>query len=84
MTAFILTSLIASVVLTLGLNLLPALFPKTAAKAEQKLRDTIERQQTDRLNPNTPKLRVFFPWKTMLVGSLALTCLVNVIAAFAR
>ena len=43
MSSFLVTSLVASVLLTLALNLLPALFPNAAAKAESKLRDSIER-----------------------------------------
>jgi len=75
MKDFLLTSLIASVVLTLALNLLPALFPNAAAKAERKI---VEKMQ------ETPKVRVFFPWKAMLLISLGLTVAVNLIGVFAR
>ena len=83
MGSFLLTSLIASVVLTLALNLLPALFPKAAARTERKLRDAIDRQHTDRMDPDTPRVRVFFPWKAMLIGSVVLTVLVNAVGLFA-
>lgn len=84
MSNFLLTSLIGSVVLTLALNLLPALFPNAAAKAERKIVEKMQNTHKDRLNPNTPKVRVFFPWKAMLIGSLVLTVLINIIGYFAR
>lgn len=84
MSNFLLTSLIASVVLTLALNLLPALFPKAAAKAEKKIVETLQETHKNRVNPNTPKVRVFFPWKAMLVISLLLTIAVNVIGVISH
>lgn len=84
MSNFLLTSLIGSVVLTLVLNLLPAFFPNAAAKAEDKLIEKMRHIQSDRQNPNTPKLRVFFPWKAMIVLSLFLTVLVNIAGYIAR
>ena len=83
MGQFLLWSLVGSVVLTLALNLLPALFPNAAAKAERRLMDSLEAQHADRIDPATPRLRVFFPWKAMLVASLALTVLVNVVGCAA-
>ena len=73
MTNFLLTSLIASIVLTLALNLLPALFPKAAEKAERKILESVQKTHEDRVDPNTPKLRVFFPWKAMVLISVLLT-----------
>ena len=84
MTDFLLTSLIASIVLTLALNLLPALFPNAAAKAERKIVKKMQETHSDRLDPNTPKVRVFFPWKAMLLISLGLTLAVNLVGIFAR
>lgn len=84
MSNFLLTSLIASIVLTLTLNLLPALFPKAAAKAERKIVETLQETHKNRVDPNTPKVRVFFPWKAMLVISLVLTVGVNLISLVAR
>jgi len=84
MKDFLVTSLIASVVLTLALNILPALFPKAAAKVERKIVEKMQETHKDRLDPNTPKVRVFFPWKAMLLISLILTIAVNVIGMLAR
>ena len=84
MSSFLLISLIGSIVLTLALNFLPALFPNAAAKAERKIVEKMQETHADRVDPNTPKLRVFFPWKAMLVASLFLTVLVNLIGVLAR
>lgn len=84
MSNFILVSLIGSLVLTLALNLLPALFPNAAAKAERKIVEKMQETHQDRVDPNTPKVRIFFPWKAMLIGSLLLTVLVNIVGVFAR
>ena len=84
MSNFLLTSLIASVVLTLALNLLPALFPNAAAKAERKIVEAMQDSHQKRVDPNTPKVRVFFPWKAMLIISLVLTVGVNLVSLVAR
>ena len=84
MKDFFLTSLIASIVLTLVLNLLPMLFPNVAAKAERKIVEKMQETHKDRIDPNTSNVRVFFPWKVMLVISILLTIAVNVIGGIAR
>ena len=60
MKDFLLISIIGSILLTLALNLLPALFPNAAARAERKIIEKMQDTQSDRLDPNTPKVRVFF------------------------
>ena len=84
MKDFLLISIIGSILLTLALNLLPALFPNAAARAERKIIEKMQDTQSDRLDPNTPKVRVFFPWKAMLIISLILTIAVNFIGVLAR
>jgi len=84
MSNFLLTSLIASIVLTMALNLLPALFPKAAEKAERKILESVQKTHENRVDPNTPKLRVFFPWKAMLLISVVLTVVVNLIGFLVR
>jgi len=84
MTNFLLISLIGSVVLTVALNFLPALFPNAAAKAERKFLESVQKTHDNRANPNTPKVRVFFPWKAMLVISIVLTIAVNAVGFLAR
>jgi len=84
MKDFLMTSLIASVVLTLAINLLPMLFPNAAAKAERKIVEKMQETHEDRVNPNTPKVRVFFPWKAMILISIGLTIAVNLVSFLAR
>lgn len=84
MKEFLITSFIASVVLTVVLNLLPVLFPNAAAKAERKIVETMQNTHNDRVNPDTPRVKVFFPWKAMLLISLGLTVAVNLVGYFAR
>ena len=84
MSNFLLTSFIAFVLLTLALNLLPALFPNAAAKAERKIVEAMQDSHQNRVDPNTPKVRVFFPWKAMLIISLVLTVGVNLVSLVAR
>lgn len=84
MKDFLLISLIASIALTLALNLFPALFPNAAARAERKIAEKMQETHDNRVNPNTPRVRVFFPWKTMLVVSLGLTILVNLVGFVSR
>jgi hypothetical protein len=76
---FIITSLIASVALTLLLNFLPLVFPKSAATAQRKLEEHARRTIEQHEDENQPRVKVFFPWKVMLIGSIVLTVLVNLI-----
>ncbi len=84
MKDFLIISLIASIALTLVLNLLPMIFPNAAAKAERKIVEKMQETHDNRVNPNTPKLRVFFPWKAMILISVGLTIAVNLIGFLAR
>jgi hypothetical protein len=84
MKDFLIISLIASIVLTVALNLLPMLFPKTAAKAERKIVKAMQESHENRLDSNTPRMWVFFPWKAILLISIILTIAVNLIGFIAR
>ncbi|WP_298917733.1 hypothetical protein [uncultured Algimonas sp.] len=84
MGQFLIWSLVGSIGLTVALNLLPALFPDAAARAERKLMEAVQSQHADRTDPNTPRVKLFFPWKAMLIGSVALTVLVNLVGLLAR
>ncbi len=81
---FITYSIVGSIILTVLLNVLPFLFPNAAAKLqkgiEENARQAIEQHEDD----NQPRVKVFFPWKAMLIGSIVLTVLVNVIGLFSR
>jgi hypothetical protein len=85
MPSWLMVSIIGSVVLTLLLNLLPMLFPKTARRAQEKMIEEIQKKhewEDDAGRPG-PHIKVFFPWKTMLVGSLLLTVALNAFNWFA-
>jgi len=84
MKDFLIISLVASVALTLALNLLPILFPNATAKAERKLTESMQNTHMDRIDPTTRKVRVFFPWKAMLLISICLTVFINLIGLLAR
>lgn len=77
MNNFIITSIIASVVLTLALNLLPVLFPKASRRAMDKIHETMENQSRDIENGQKRRVRVFFPWKMMILASVVLTVFLN-------
>lgn len=81
--SFIWASIVGSIVLTAVLNVVPRLFPGAARKAEQQLHDYLLDAE-DAKSPDTParKVRVFFPWKAMLIVSVVLTLLVNAAGLF--
>ena len=83
MSDFLVTSLIASVVLTVLINVLPMLFPKSSEKVERKVQEKLNESIARQQEGNQPRVRVFFPWKAMLIASLVLTVVVNVIGLFA-
>lgn len=71
-------------VLTVALNFLPRLFPNATRKAEQEVHRRVEDAWSDREpGDGGPRVKVFFPWKAMLIISIVLTVLVNVAGAFA-
>ena len=80
MQSFLVQSLIASALLTIALNVLPRLFPKQTQRAEQRIHDKVEQSFHDR--DEGRRVRVFFPWKAMLIGSIVLTVLVNLAGLF--
>jgi hypothetical protein len=78
MQDFIVQSLIASIILTILVNVIPRLFPGATKKAERTLHEKMEEAFAEREDGTRPRMKVFFPWKTMLVISVILTVLVNV------
>jgi len=72
-------SIVASLALTLVLNVALRVFPG----ARQRLHDTLQRavDRADRPTdePDGRRVHVVFPWKAMFIGSLALTLFVNLI-----
>ena len=81
---FITYSIIGSIVLTIALNVLPLLFPNAAAKMQKKIEENARRAIEQHEDNNQPRVKFFFPWKAMLIGSLVLTVLVNLIGFFSR
>ena len=73
-------SLVASVVLTIVLNVALRLFPGSARRLHEHARRMAERPDSDpNVEPRRSNIRVIFPWKAMLIGSLLLTVLVNAV-----
>ena len=84
MSDFILYSIIGSVVLTVVLNILPLLFPNAAEKMQRKIEENARRSIEQHQNDDLPKVKVFFPWKAMLIASVVLTVIVNLISFISR
>ena len=84
MSNFITYSIIASIVLTVVLNVLPFIFPNAAAKLQRKIEENARKAIAQHEDGNRPRVKVFFPWKAMLIGSIVLTVLVNVISLLSR
>ena len=84
MNNFIVYSIVASVILTAVVNILPFLFPNAAAKLQKKIEENAKRAIEQHEDANRPRVKVFFPWKAMLIGSVVLTVLVNLVGAFIR
>ncbi len=83
MLDFLILSIVGSVVLTILLNVLPMLFPKASAKVERKVHEKMTEAVAKQEDGTQPRVRVFFPWKAMLLASVVLTVLVNVVGLFA-
>ncbi len=78
--SWLVLSLVLSVVLTLVLNLGVRAFPGGPRRLQQRADTWL----ADAADDPSPRVRVFFPWKAMLVGSVVLTVLVNLVAALTR
>lgn len=84
MTGFLVTSLVASIALTVVLNVVIRAFPGTSADARARQVFGEEPERPDELPPpdDRPRVRVYFPWKQMLLWSAGLTILLNVFRLF--
>ncbi|HVT76101.1 MAG TPA: DUF2905 family protein [Acidimicrobiales bacterium] len=67
---WLLPSIVLSVVLTIVLNVLVRAFPGGAHR--------VARRVDQWAAAPGPRVRVFFPWRSMLLASVVLTILVNV------
>jgi hypothetical protein len=72
-------SIVASVVLTVLLNLAIRRWPGAAQRGEQQMTDWAERQRGAEFGPQERRVRVVVPWKAMIVASVGLTILLNVV-----
>jgi Na+-transporting methylmalonyl-CoA/oxaloacetate decarboxylase beta subunit len=84
MNDFILYSIIGSVVLTCVLNVLPMLFPRSSRKIEEKIHKRMEDAMAEQDAESTPRVKVFFPWKIMLIASIVLTIVMNLVGMLAN
>ncbi len=84
MENFITYSIIGSIVLTIAVNILPLIFPNAADKLQRKIEENARRAIEQHEDDNQPRVKVFFPWKAMLIGSIVLTVLVNLISFLSR
>jgi hypothetical protein len=84
MNNFMTFSIVGSIVLTVLLNLLPILLPNAAAKVQKRIEENARQAIEQHEDDNRPRVKVFFPWKTMLIGSIVLTILVNLVGVFTR
>lgn len=72
-------SLVASVVLTVVLNLAIRCWPGAARRGEQRLADWAQRQRPAEPGAGERRVKVIVPWKAMLIASVGLTVLLNVL-----
>ncbi len=84
MSNFLLYSVIGSVVLTVLLNVLPVIFPNAANNVQRKIEENAKKAIQQHEDDQQPSVKVFFPWKIMLIGSVLLTILVNLIGYFSH
>ena len=74
---WLVTSIVASVVLTVLLNVAIRLWPGTASRGAERLTGWMEEQATSRPDRDPDRVRVIVPWKGMLIASVVLTVLLN-------
>lgn len=84
MNDFLLYSIVGSIVLTILLNVLPIVFPNAANKVQRKIEENAQKSIRQHEDDQQPSVKVFFPWKIMLIGSVVLTILVNLVGYIAQ
>ncbi len=83
MPSWLLLSIVLSVVLTVVLNVALRLFPDAGRRAGEALQRAAETPQRGE-DGSGSRVRVIFPWKLMLIGSLVLTLLLNLLLRIGR
>ena len=76
-------SILASIVLTVVLNLMLRLFPGAARRLGDAVTRLAERP-ADQSGAEPGRVRFFFPWKLMLIGSIVLTIAINLLLVLLR
>ncbi len=92
MSDFLIRSLILSVVLTVALNLFLAWRSRQASRSDVDGASAPSpfpesspfEPPPDAATGDRPRVQVYFPWKAMLIGSIALTILLNLGALIGR
>ena len=76
-------SIVASIVLTVVLNLVLWMFPGAGQRLGEAVTRLVERSDNQD-GAETGRVRFYFPWKAMLIGSIALTIAINVLLLLFR
>jgi hypothetical protein len=69
---------IGTIVMTVAFNLLPRLFPTATRQAAYKVQDRLDEELSEKESGGS-KVKLFFPWKAMIVISVVLTVVVNLV-----
>jgi hypothetical protein len=78
-------SIVASIVLTIGLNVAIRAFPGIGDWVHEHLARLAERSANDAgSEPDRRRVQVFFPWKAMLIVSIVLTLAINFVLVLVR
>ena len=72
-------SILASVGLTVVLNVVPRMIPGAGDRVTRRM-ETWTAAHPDDSSPPQRRVKVIFPWKAMLIGSLLLTLILNALA----
>ena len=70
---WLVTSIVLSVVLTIVLNAGVRMFPRATERTARRFDDWTRPP----LDDEGPRVRVFFPWRAMLLASIVLTVVLN-------
>ena len=76
---WLVVSIVLSVALTLALNLWLRMFPQAGRRMERRVIELSAPRPADGSRSSNRRIRVWAPWKAMLLASLVLTVLVNIL-----
>ena len=84
MPQWLVVSIVLSIVLTVVVNVVLWLFPGAARRVADGFGRLAENADRRSANGGGSHVRVFVPWKAMLIGSIVLTVAINVLLALTR